>query len=78
MTLFSTEEIEFLKKEFGLTEEKIKTISKSEWAEIQDKLFDIEVEEACMAADDPAYQLPKREEIAIRLYETPLKDLGIV
>ena len=42
----TTEQLEFLNKELDLTEEEIKAMDKEQWAEVREKCFMIEGDEA--------------------------------
>lgn len=44
MIVFTERELEFLRKEFGLSSEKAAELSEDEWMEIADQCFDIELE----------------------------------
>ncbi len=81
MTKFLPEEIEFLKKELGLTEDKIKNFTADEWRDMHmhDKIADIAIDEAfkgCEISMD--YEMTDRERIALQITDKSLKELGIV
>ncbi|MCD8295008.1 MAG: hypothetical protein LUE27_07190 [Clostridia bacterium] len=60
---FSEKELEFLKNEFGYTENQIDNFSEDELSDLTDECFDIEVDEV-VAADDGNGDVSERGETA--------------
>lgn len=60
---FSKKELEFLKSEFGYTEDQINNLSEDELSDLTDKCFDIEVDEV-VATDDGDGDVSERGETA--------------
>jgi len=78
MAKFNSKEIAFLKKEFNLSDDAIKSLNKTNWLELREKCVDIEIEESVIAAEheDNNYDMPEREIIAVHLAEKSLSELG--
>lgn len=68
------EQLRFLKKEFGVSSDRIQRMEKAEWQEIREKCFDIEVEEA-VAADFGEGEISDHGEIAASIASIKYSEL---
>lgn len=64
MVNLNNDQLKFLKKEFGISKDELKSISKDDWHKLREKCFDISVDELL---DDDGYAVDfvtKRCELA--------------
>lgn len=66
MMELTEKEISFLDKEFGLKKEVLSQLTRKEWAKIQERCFDVEVDEV-IEADEGNGPLSERGIISVQL-----------
>ena len=74
MLNLSHKQLDFLKKEFSVTETDIKKMDIDKWTELREKCFEIEGAEAMDIPSDTCV-LPDRGEIAASIVDTTYKAL---
>lgn len=68
------EQLNFLKKEFSLTFDKVVKMKKNEWDELREKCFDIEVDEA-MNGEEGIAEDWDRANMAVSIFKTPYSEI---
>ena len=74
MLNLSRKQLDFLKKEFSISETDIDDMDIDRWTELREKCFEIEGAEAMDISSDTCI-LPERGEIAASIVDTPYKAL---
>lgn len=74
MLNLSHKQLDFLEKEFSITETDINNMDIDKWTELREKCFEIEGAEA-MGISSETCILPDRGEIAASIVDTPYKAL---
>ena len=74
MLNLSHKQLDFLEKEFSVTETNIKNMDIDKWTELREKCFEIEGAEAMDIPSDTCV-LPNRGEIAASIVDTTYKAL---